>query len=332
MIPDFYTPNPKWRQQVEEIIYLLGRVRAMEEVSGLSLELRRTNRIGSVHSSTAIEGNALTLGQVEDLANGVPVFAPLRDTKEVENALAVYEAIESLDPWSADDFLRAHALLTEGLVRESGEFRTIDVDLVGPTGKILHSGSSFKKVPGLIAWLFAWGKASTDHPLIVSSAAHFLIEYIHPFRDGNGRIGRLWQTLILSKWRPVFAWMPTETLIRKNQAAYYDALQASHEPEIDAAPFIDYMLLVITESLKAYESRARYTARYGGVNGGVNGGQNSAILEALRQDPALTSAALAARLGKGKRTIERQLAALKVNGLIRREGSAKSGRWVVIEE
>lgn len=256
MIPDFYTPQPHWTEQTERAIELLGRVSVFEELSGRALELRRTNRINSVHSSTAIEGNELTLTQVAALADGEPVYAPPRAVKEVENALAAYDALESLDPWSVDDFLRAHGLLTNGLIREAGKFRTVDVEIVGAGGVVLHTGSRAEKVPRLVRELLEWARESRDHPLIVSSATHFMLEHIHPFRDGDGRIGRLWQTLILSLWRPVFDWMPTESIIRLHQNRYYDALQASREPEIDAAPFISFMLDVIVESLEQYESRA----------------------------------------------------------------------------
>lgn len=330
MIPDFYTPNPSWPEQIEHIVELLGRVSAIEELTGQGLELRRTNRINSVHSSTAIEGNELTLAQVEDVANGELVLAPPRQVKEVENALAAYDALEMLDPWSVDDFLRAHGLLTSALIAESGAFRTVDVEIVNTDGEVLHTGSQAGKVPRLVAELLEWGSTSTDHPLVVSSAAHFLIEHIHPFRDGNGRIGRLWQTLILSQWRPVFAWMPTETLIRQHQDGYYSALQASRDPEIDAAFFIDYMLGVTTRSLESYETRAKAAINVG-VNVGINVGVTQAVLTLLRTDPTLSAAAIAARLGKASRTIERHLAGLKTAGLVRREGSAKSGRWVVTD-
>lgn len=326
MIPDFYTANPVWAEQIERIGELLGRISAVEELSGRTSELRRTNRISSVHSSTAIEGNELTLAQVEDVANGAPVFAPPRQVQEVENALAAYDALETLDPWSVEDFLRAHGMLTAGLVTESGAFRTVDVEIVGAAGEVLHTGSRFAKVPRLVTELLEWGSGSTDHPLVVSSATHFLIEHIHPFRDGNGRIGRLWQTLILSRWRPVFAWMPTETLIRAHQGGYYAALQASREPEVDAAAFIDYMFGVIAESLQSYEMRATADAHVG-----VNVGVAEALIELLRDEPTLSAAALADRLGRTPRTIERHLAGLKTAGRLRREGSAKAGRWVVID-
>lgn len=327
MIPDFYTSNPMWAERVERIVELLGRISAIEELSGRGLELRRSNRINSVHSSTAIEGNELTLAQVQDVADGQPVFAPPRAVKEVENALAAYDALESLDPWSVDDLLRAHGLLTAGLVAQSGEFRGVDVDIVNADGDVLHTGSRHEKVPRLIAELLAWGKASADHPLVVSGAVHFLIEHIHPFRDGNGRLGRLWQTLILSQWWPVFAWMPIETLIRRRQQGYYEALQNSRVPEIDAAPFVDYMLEIITGSLVEYETRAMRSATDVGENVGENVGE--ALLALLRADPTLSAAGIAARLGKTSRTIERHLTRLKAEGRLRREGSPRSGRWIV---
>ena len=207
----------------------------------------------------------------------------------------------------------------------------MDVEIVHPDGTVLHTGSRVEKVPRLVSELLEWGSVSADHPLIVSSATHFLIEHIHPFRDGNGRIGRLWQTLILSRWRAAFAWMPTETLIRQRQEDYDRALQASREPEIDAAVFIDYMLGVITEALTIYESRARSHILDVGANVGVNVGVSDAILLLLRSEPSLTAVAMAARLGTASRTIERHLAALQAAGRLRREGSAKPGRWVVIE-
>ncbi len=330
MIPDFFTPRPEWSDRIEQIIELLGRVSALEEFADGGLELRRTSRIGAVHSSAAIEGNTLTLSQVADLAVGTPVFADPRAVREVENALAAYDAMPSLDPWSVDDFLRAHSLLTTGLVSESGMFRTIDVEIVGAGGVVLHTGSAAPKVPRLVGELFEWAHSSSDHPLVVSSAAHFLIEHIHPFRDGNGRIGRLWQTLILSKWRPVFAWMPTETLIRKHQSGYYVALQESRHPEIDAAVFIDFMLEIITESLIDYEARAKADV---GTNVGSNVGNNlrsgEAIIALLRAEPTLSAAAIAMRLGKSARTIERHMVELKAAGRLHHEGPLKGGHWVV---
>lgn len=331
MIPEFFTVNPDWRAQIETIVGTLGRIGVFEERSARTIELRRAHRIGSVHSSTAIEGNPLSADQVAAIEQNEPVWAPPREMLEVRNAFSAYDALNELDPWNVDDFLKAHALLTNGLIGESGTFRTVEVDIVGAQGDVLHSGSRSAKVPRLIGELFQWGSSSTSHPVVVSSAVHFLIEHIHPFRDGNGRIGRLWQTLILSRWRSLFAWIPTETLIRRNQQGYYDALQRSREPEIDAATFIDFMIGVIGDSVAEYEERARTNAVNVGVNVGVNDGVNAQILVLLRENPQLTADALAVTVNRSRRTIERRLKMLREAGAIRREGSSKTGIWVVID-
>lgn len=329
MIPEFFTPNPAWLAQIDDIVEALGRVQVFEQQSSRTIELRRANRVGSVHSSTAIEGNALTAEQVAAVEQDEPVWAPPREVLEVKNAFNAYDALNTLNPWEVTDFLKAHALITNGLIDESGVFRTVEVDIVSTTGDVLHSGSQSEKVPRLIAELLEWGASSGSHPIVVSSAVHFLIEHIHPFRDGNGRIGRLWQTLILSRWRDLFAWIPTETLIRRNQQGYYDALQDSREPEIDAAAFIDFMIDIIGNAVREYETRARSQSDHVGVNVGIIDGINEQLLALLRDSPRLSAEALGAALGRSSRTIERRLKALREAGFIRREGANKTGRWVV---
>lgn len=324
MIPDFFTVRPQWREQIEEIMEMIGRVNATESLLDRAPELRRTSRIQAVHSSTAIEGNSLNLSQAVALAEGEQVIAPPREVLEVENALAAYEALDRLDPWSIQDLLTAHRLMTAGLTKESGKFRSVDVDIVNAEGEVLHSGSRVSKVPRLMEELLEWRQQSEEHPLVVSSAVHFLIEHVHPFRDGNGRIGRLWPTLILSRWRPTFAWLPTETLIKRNQTGYYAALQGSREPEIDAAMFIDFMMSMILETLRGYETGLRDTPHVG-----INVGIKASIIDMLQTDPTITAAELGGRLGKSPRTIERHLAALVKDGTIAREGSKKAGQWVV---
>lgn len=172
---------------------LLGRISALEELSSRTPELRRHNRVDAVHSSTAIESNELSAAQVGDLANGTPVYAPSRAVTEVENALAAYDALGDLDPRDVDDLLRAHCILTAGLVAESGAFRTVDVDIVNTEGDVIHTGSRAEQVPRLVAELLEWGQVAGDHPLVVSSATHFLLEHIHPSATaaaGSGGCGR----------------------------------------------------------------------------------------------------------------------------------------------
>ena len=331
----FYTDDPRWHEKIGDIHALLERVKISEEQSGDVLHLRKRGRILSIHASTAIEGNRLTLGQVTDVINGKPVWGPPKDIKEVQNAWHAYNEMPRYDPWTAEDLLQAHAHLTDTLIGESGQFRTVGVAVVSSDGVPLHRGSPAKQVPALVEQLLDWGKTHEAHPLIQSSAVHYMLEYIHPFRDGNGRIGRLWQTLILSRWNPLFAWMPVETLVHHNQALYYKALQDSHTGPVDCRPFIGFMLDTIADSLYKYIDVATNTVETitedVGVNVGVNVGVSDQILEFLAQQPNLSAKELATLLNKTTRTMERHLKALREQSRIKRIGSDKAGHWEVIE-
>jgi Fic family protein len=339
----FYTDNPNWHEKIGAIHALLERVKISEEQSGDVLQLRRRGRILSVHASTAIEGNQLTLGQVADVINGKPVWGPPKDIKEVQNAWRAYDEMPGYSPWSVAGLLSAHAHLTDTLIGESGQFRSVGVAVVGSDGTMLHRGSLSAQVPDLVAQLLDWGRASEAHPLIKSSAVHYRLEYIHPFRDGNGRIGRLWQTLILSQWNPLFAWMPVETLVHHNQALYYKALQDSHSgPVVDCRPFIDFMLDALANSLYKYIDVATQTVADAVgdedadvlVNVPVNVPANELsgrVLALVRSNPRATAQKMAVSLQVTDRTIKRQLKLLREQGRIKRVGSDKAGHWEVIE-
>jgi Fic family protein len=336
-VSNFYTESPLWHEKIGGIHALLERVKISEErfreQNGDVLRLRKLNRILSIHASTAIEGNRLTLGQVTDVINGVPVWGPPKDIKEVQNAWQAYNGLDDYDPWSVDDFLDAHELMTSKLIGESGAFRSVDVAVVRSDGVVMHHGANPASVPYLVAELFDWGRESPAHPLIKSSAVHFMLEHIHPFRDGNGRIGRLWQTLILSKWNPLFAWLPIETLVHYNQALYYKALQDSHSGEVDCRPFIDCMLDMIENSMYKFIDVATKTvyADDGGISGGISGGIKPAILDCVKKYPTLTAQKIADRLGVSKRMVERNIAELKTEGKLLRVGSNKNGHWEVLD-
>jgi Fic family protein len=322
MIPEFFTPRDAWLGQVGRIYVLLQGAQAGEAGAANRVELRRANRIKSVHWSTAIEGNRLSLDEVTAVIAGRTVYGPERDILEVQNAWSAYEALDTYDPHSVPDFLRAHGLLTAGLIAESGRFRSREVEIVNHQGEVLHTGSRARKVPRLVAELLEWAQTTQAHPLVASSATHFLIEHIHPFQDGNGRIGRLWQTLMLSRWQPLFAHLPTETLIARHQQGYYQALQASRGPEVDAAPFITFMLGVIERSLADYQASVV-------VNVVENVAVNDAVLALIRDDPRISAARLGQRLGLSPRQVQRIIKRWKDQGALAREGSAKAGRWIV---
>ncbi len=335
LLEQFYTEAPGWHEKIGAIHALLERVKISEEQSGDTLRLRKLNRIMSIHASTAIEGNRLTLEQVSDVINGKPVWGPSKDIKEVQNAWMAYNEMANYDPWSINDLLKAHANLTDTLIGESGRFRSVGVAVVRGDGVVMHRGSPAEQVPSLVDQLLTWGRTSEAHPLIKSSAVHYRLEHIHPFRDGNGRIGRLWQTLILSKWNPLFAWMPVETLVHHNQALYYKALQDSHTGTVDCRPFIDFMLDAIGNSLYKYIDIATVTAVDVPVNVPVNvpvTGIPDKILVIVRANPKATAQKMALALGVTDKTIKRHLKALQEQGQLQRVGSDKAGHWEVLEK
>ena len=233
--------------EVAEIAELVGQVTA---VSGLTTSpaLRRTSRIRTIYSSLAIEQNTLSLDQVTAVLNGKRVLAPPKDVAEVKNAYEIYERMDNLNPFSVDDLLTAHGIMTRGLVEESGYFRSGPVGVVDKQGRILHFGTLPDFVPKLVTELLEWTAESDVHMLIKSCVFHYEFELIHPFADGNGRIGRLWHTLLLTQWKPLFAWLPIESIIHDRQEEYYAAINRSNA-EGESTVFIGFMLSAIKEAL-----------------------------------------------------------------------------------
>ena len=232
---------------VAEIAELVGRLSETNHLSANPV-LRRTNRIKTIHGSLAIEQNTLSLEQVTAVLNGKHVLAPPKDIAEVKNAYEIYDHLDELNPYSADDLLLAHGILMRSLIEEAGEFRSRPVGVVDQSGNILHFGTLPQYVPGLMTELLEWTKNSDVHMLIRSCVFHYELELIHPFSDGNGRIGRLWHTLLLTRWNPVFAWLPVESMIHAHQEEYYAAINASNAA-CESTVFIEFMLSVIKEAL-----------------------------------------------------------------------------------
>jgi len=233
--------------EVAEIAELVGKLTSTNQLSA-NPTLRRTNRIRTIHGSLAIEQNTLSLEQVTAVLNGKQVLAPPKDIAEVKNAYEIYERLDELDPYSVDDLLTAHGIMTRGLVDESGVFRSRPVGVVDQEGHVLHVGTLPNYVPDLVMELLDWTKTSDIHMLIRSCVFHYELELIHPFADGNGRIGRLWHTLLLSKWNPTFAWLPVESMIHARQPEYYEAINASNVSG-ESTVFIEFMLSTIKASL-----------------------------------------------------------------------------------
>ena len=190
----------------------------------------------------------MSLEQVTAVINGKQVLAPPKDIAEVKNAYEIYEMLDSLNPYSVEELLNAHGVMTRALVEESGCFRSGPVGVVDKDGNVLHMGTLPDYVPQLVYELMDWVENSDIHMLIKSCVFHYEFELIHPFADGNGRIGRLWHTLLLTQWKPMFAWLPIESIIHDRQDEYYKAInQSNYEGESTA--FIVFMLDAIKEAL-----------------------------------------------------------------------------------
>ena len=231
---------------VIEIAELVGIIYMSKKLTSNPI-LRRENRIKTIYSSLAIEQNTLTLEQITDIIAGKRILAPPKDIKEVKNAYEIYEKLDTLNPYSIKDLLKAHKIMTLELIGESGCFRSKNVG-VYQGSKLIHTGTPPQYIPELMKQLFLWLKKSEVHSLIKSCVFHYEFEFIHPFQDGNGRIGRLWHTLILAKWKGFFAWLPIETLIHKKQQKYYEAINVSNNLG-ESTPFILFSLKIIKEAL-----------------------------------------------------------------------------------
>ena len=221
------------------------------------LLLRRTNRLRTIQGSLAIEGNTLTLEQVTAVVAGNRVLGSAREVQEVRGAVAAYDRLGEWDPAKREDLLASHGVLMAGLVDRPGHFRTTAAGIQRGE-EVVHVAPPASQVRALVNDLLAWLKATGDHPLVAACVFHYEFEFIHPFVDGNGRMGRLWQTMILSRWKPLFALVPVESLIRDQQAGYYAALNNSNRAGA-STPFIAFMLQVIHDALAALDTTPHVT-------------------------------------------------------------------------
>jgi len=319
-----FTVSPKAINLIASISSQLERY-AIKMEQGDSLRLRRANRIKTIHSSLAIEGNTLSEGEVQAVLEGKTVIAPLREIQEVRNAIKTYELYPKLDPFSLQDLLLAHGTMMAGLVDEAGLFRKGGVG-VFDGDKPVHIAPQADRVRDLMNDLFVWLENADDHLLIKSCVFHYEFEFIHPFADGNGRIGRLWQSLILGRLNPIFEHLPVENMVYSNQQAYYNAINKSSFLA-DSGPFIDFMLEEILNALIDHQGKSNADiADEKGLNY-----QQERVLGYLRADRHMTAAKIAKDLDMSARQVERMLADLKAKGIIRREGANRNGYWIVLE-
>ena len=242
-----YTITNKIVDLIAGISELIGHITV---TSGLNNnpKLRRANRIKTIQASLAIENNTLTVEQITALLNGKRILGTPAEIKEVKNAYEVYEQLLIFNPYSVSDLLKAHGILMADLVKNAGHFRTGGVG-VFKGRQVVHMALPAEFVPEHIGNLINWYQKSTAHPLIKSAVFHYEFEFIHPFADGNGRMGRLWHTLLLAEWKEILAWIPVETLVKKRQEEYYDALGKA-DKEADSTVFVEFMLTALRDALK----------------------------------------------------------------------------------
>lgn len=241
-----FTISEKTLNLVAGIMEIVTKL-TMIEVEGINPKLRRNNRIKTIQASLAIENNSLTLDQVTAILNGKRILGPGQDIKEVENAYEAYDILLDLNPYDVTSLLKAHKILMSDLTKEAGTFRSGGVGIFAGE-HLIHMAPPASFVPEQISKLLDWALKSEIHPLIKSCIFHYEFEFIHPFSDGNGRMGRMWQTLILYKWKSLFGWLPVETLVKDRQDKYYNVL-GECDKVADFGKFIEFMLESIHDSL-----------------------------------------------------------------------------------
>ncbi len=309
---------------VAQISQQVGELNASQ--LNASPQLRKQNRIKTIAGTLAIEGNTLTEEQITAIIEGKPVLGSVRELAEVKGAIAAYDALPTFTPSAIADLLTAHGLMLSDILMNAGEFRSKGVG-IHKGGVVHHVAPPAHQVSGLMADLIQWLKQTKDHPLIASCVFHYEFEFIHPFVDGNGRMGRLWQTLILSKWHPLFLSLPLESVIKEHQQDYYHALEQA-DNQADSTPFIHFMLSVIQQTLAQNASVS--APENAPVN--VTGLKTpEAILALLSSTPELTRQQIADTLSKDVRTIGRAISKLQKEGKLTRVGSDKTGHWQVQE-
>ena len=288
--------------------------------------LQKENRIKSIHASLAIENNSLTEKQVTDIIDGKHVLGDPKEIREVKNAYDAYEEILTLDPYRQKDFLKAHCLLTTGIVNEAGKYRSRDVEIFDEMGNVVHMGARPQYLQTLMDDLFTWGKNDNTPEFIKNCVFHYEIETIHPFADGNGRMGRLWQTVILANWNPIFAWIPLETMIYENQRDYYKVLEQVDQ-ETNSNRFIEFMLAIILKTLKSYLNVNSDLEQKIDISKGLTDSEAKTyvlVTKYLTEHESINTTVTAKLIQKSVATARKHLAKFVSLGLLVAQGSNKN--------
>ena len=322
-----YTPPFEITSKIIELISniseKIGEINSLQD-SPYHVKLRKENRIKTIHSSLAIENNSLSLKQITAIIDGKRVLGNPNEIKEVKNSIQAYDLLLSLNPYKEMDLLKAHKLMMQDLVERNGKYRTDGVGIFDGE-KVVHMAPPASRVSELMGDLFEWLKTSDIHPLIKSCVFHYEFEFIHPFQDGNGRMGRLWQTVILKEWKEVFAWLPVETLVKENQKEYYSVLSVS-DSAANSTKFIEFMLTLILNTIEEIIKAEEKVTKKVTIKVTIN---QQKIIDAIKTNPYVTQEELADMLGITKKSITANMKKLQNGGFIKRIGANKNGYWQI---
>ena len=334
-VPPF-TITEKMLHLVSEVSEQMGILNARLGENVPSPMLRKKNQIRTIHSSLAIENNTLSLKQVTDIVDGKHVLGAPDEIQEVKNAIEAYRLMPELDAFKEKDLLKAHGLMMKDLVRNAGHYRQEGVGVFDGNGNCLHMAPPPHQVPHLMGDLFQWVKTCKTHPLIYSCVFHYEFEFIHPFIDGNGRMGRYWQTMLLSRWKGIFAWLPVETIVKEHQQDYYNVI-AQCDAAGNSTAFVEFMLKCLLDAMENYEESAEEEPEelHDKLHDKLHdmfpelSEKAFGVLEVLKAHPALKAEDIGMQVSLSERQVKTYLNALKQAGLIVRVGSNKTGYWKV---
>ena len=324
--------TPEMLHLISEISEQVGIINMRLGDNAPSPQLRKKSQIKTIHSSLAIEHNSLSLKQVTDIIDGKRVLGAPDEIQEVKNAIEAYRLMPELDAFKEKDLLKAHRLMMKDLVKQAGQYRQEGVGVFDGNGNCLHMAPPADRVPQLMGDLFQWVKTTKEHPLIHSCVFHYEFEFIHPFIDGNGRMGRFWQTMLLSRWKGIFAWLPVETIVKEHQQEYYNVI-AKCDAAGNSTAFVEFMLKCLLDAMENYE---------GDENNVPNKVQDKVqdkfpevsqstwdVLAIIQHNPKSTVTDICSKKGLKERQVYKHISVLKSLGIIVRVGSNKTGYWKV---
>jgi Fic family protein len=307
--------------QVSAISELISDIKHIE-AKKITLKLRKRNLVRSITGSLQIEGNSFTEEKVTAMLDGKKVLGTVREVEEVRGAIKAYEKMGEYDHKKLTDLLHSHKLMMDTLLTNAGEFRSGNVGVYGKDG-VSHVAPPPYRVNELMIDLFDWLGETKEHPLVVSSILHYEFEFIHPFSDGNGRVGRLWQSVILIAYKELFSYIPIESIVKENQQSYYDALEAAGIAG-ESAPFIEFMLENILQSLKQFIKQEAESDQKSSLK------SDQKIIALMRKNNKITIKEICQSTGLSESGVKKVIKKLKDEEVIVRVGSLKGGHWEVV--